>query len=96
MIIEKSMLMSYNLKMLGKGAPVTIDGVGYNQVDYGKMAYLSAKSEITDSEAYVLSSVLLKYSNTQLTSISGDLKETIEHYRKALKEVKVVDFNREE
>lgn len=93
-IISKETLMEYNLIMLGKGAPIEIDNTGYNKVDYSKMAYLSTQSDITDSEAYVLSTVLMKYSKTQLTSIATELKETVEHYQKLVKEVKVVDFTK--
>lgn len=93
-ILSKQELMDTNLIMLGKGAPVDIDGIGYNKVDYSKMAYLSTKSDLTDSEAYVLSSVLLKYTSTQLVHIAAEVKATIAHYQKLVKEVKVVDFNK--
>ena len=93
-ILSKQELMDTNLIMLGKGAPIDIDGIGYNKVDYSKMAYLSTKSDLTDSEAYVLSSVLLKYTTTQLVHIAAEIKATIAHYQKLVKEVKVVDFNR--
>ena len=36
-ILSKQELMDTNLIMLGKGAPVDIDGIGYNKVDYSKM-----------------------------------------------------------
>lgn len=87
--------MSINLRMLGKGAPIDIDGVGYNKVDYAKMAWLSNNTELTDNEAYVLSTVLLKYTNTQLLHKSKEIKETVQHYQRLIKEVKVVDFNRD-
>lgn len=93
-ILSKQELMDTNLIMLGKGAPIDIDGIGYNKVDYSKMAYLSTKSDLTDSEAYVLSSVLLKYTATQLVHIADEVKATINHYQKLVKEVKVVDFNK--
>ena len=86
--------MELNYIMLGKGAPVDIDGVGYNKIDYAKMAYLCGKSNISDNEAYVLSSVLLKYTNTQLSHKADRIKETVQHYQKSIKEVKVIDFNR--
>lgn len=93
-ILTKQEMNNINLAMLGQGAPVDIDGVGYNKVDYGKMAYLSGKTDLTDSEAYVLATVLLKYSNTQLSHMADRIKETIQHYQKLVKEVRVVDFNR--
>lgn len=94
-ILSKNELMSINLRMLGKGAPIDIDGVGYNKVDYAKMAWLSNNTELTDNEAYVLSTVLLKYTNTQLLHKSKEIKETVQHYQRLIKEVKVVDFNRD-
>ena len=51
-VLSKEHLMNLNNVMLGLGAPVEIDGKGYNQVDYGKMYYLSSKSEISDNEAF--------------------------------------------
>lgn len=93
-ILSKIELMDINRRMLGKGAPVDIDGVGYNKIDYAKMVWMSSKSDITDNEAYVLSTVLLKYTNTQLSHKSDDIKETIQHYQKKVKEVRVIDFNR--
>ena len=93
-ILTKQEMNNINLAMLGQGAPVDIDGVGYNKVDYGKMAYLSGKTDLTDNEAYVLATVLLKYSNTQLSHMADRIKETIQHYQKLVKEVRVVDFNR--
>lgn len=94
-ILSKNELMSINLRMLGKGAPIDIDGVGYNKVDYAKMAWLSNNTELTDNEAYVLSTVLLKYTNTQLLHKSKEIKETVQHYQRLIKKVKVVDFNRD-
>ena len=82
-ILSKEELMELNYIMLGKGAPVDIDGVGYNKIDYAKMAYLCGKSNISDNEAYVLSSVLLKYTNTQLSHKADRIKETVQHYQKA-------------
>lgn len=93
-ILSKQELMDTNLTMLGKGAPIDIDGIGYNKVDYSKMFYLSTKSDLTDNEAYVLSSVLLKYTATQLVHIADRIKATISHYQKLVKEIKVVDFNK--
>lgn len=93
-ILTKQELMSLNLNMLGKGAPIDLDGVGYNKIDYSKMVYLSSKTDLTDNEAYVLASVLLKYTKTQLSSKAEEIKETIAHYQKTVKEVKVVDFNK--
>lgn len=95
MKLSKTELMDINLRMLGQGAPVDIDGVGYNKVDYAKMAWLSNQTEITDNEAYVLATVLLKYTGTQLLHKADEIKETVQHYQKLVKAVKVVDFCRE-
>ena len=94
-VLSKEHLMNLNNVMLGLGAPVEIDGKGYNQVDYGKMYYLSSKSEISDNEAFVLASTLWKYTNTQLAQRKDQIKATMDYYQKTVKEVKVIEFNRQ-
>lgn len=94
--LSKKELMDINLRMLGKGAPIELDGVGYNKVDYAKMAWLSNNTDLTDNEAYVLATVLLKYTHTQLLHKADEIKATVQHYQKLIKEVKVVGFNRDE
>ena len=93
-IMTKQELMDINMTMLGKGAPIAVDDIGYNKVDYTKMVYLSTKDTLTDNEAYVLSTALVKYTSTQLVHLADRIKETVAHYQKIVKEVKVVDFNK--
>lgn len=94
-ILTKQEISDINLMMLGQGAPVDIDNTGYNKMDYGTMASLSGKLDLTDNEAYVMATVFQRYSNTQLSHLSDRIKETIQHYQKIVKEVKVVDFSKE-
>lgn len=93
-ILTKQEMNNINLAMLGQGAPVDIDGVGYNKVDYSRMAYLSNKIELTDNEAYVMATVFMNYANTQLSHMADRIKETVQFYQKKVKLVKVVDFSK--
>lgn len=94
-ILSKDELLDLNLTMLGRGAPIEIDGTGYNKFDYSKMAFMASKTDISDNEAFILASVLQKYTKTQLTSYADSIKETIQHYQAQVKNVKVEGFNRE-
>ena len=75
-ILTKETLMELNNRMLGLGAPTEIDNVGYNKIDYVRMYTISTVAELTDFDAYLISTALIKYTNTQLTHLSGDIKET--------------------
>ena len=81
-IMDRNTIKSFNNKMLGLGAPVVIDGQGYNKVDYSKMLDFSNKdfNYLTDRQLWFVAITLGKYKNTQLTEYKDDLEDTIAHY----------------
>ena len=93
-MLEKSKLLEINRAMLGLGAPVVTDGAGYSQAHYPSMSNLAYKDDLTDAEAYRVASVLMNYTKTQLTQYAADIKESLDVYGKAVKELKVVDYDR--
>jgi hypothetical protein len=67
-------LLSFNEMMLGRGMPVTEDGIGYNKADYGACAnyfYGLSHAQLAD-----LAKRLVKYCNTQLGVDKEVMKET--------------------
>ena len=93
-MLEKSKLLEINRAMLGLGAPVVTDGAGYSQAHYPSMSNLAYKDDLTDAEAYRVASVLMNYTKTQLTQYAADIKESLDVYGKAVKELKVIDYDR--
>lgn len=93
-ILTKQEMNNINLAMLGQGAPVDIDGVGYNKYDFAKMESLANK-DLTDYEAYKVATTLLKYSKTQLVNLADKITATIAYYQKTVNEVNVVGFNKD-
>lgn len=84
-ILTKNDLTMYNNAMLGLGAPVTIDGQGYNQPDYAAMVDVNTIS--TYSQAAKACKIMLHYKNTQLANIADDLAESLKHYQAKVVEV---------
>lgn len=95
-ILTREQLSNFNRKMLGLGAPVQIDGQGYNKIDYGNMSDFAQKdvNKLSDRQIWFMAITLGKYKNTQLTQYKIDLEETISHYSEVSKPVvTVVDSN---
>lgn len=84
-VLTKSQLHQFNRKMLGLGAPVVIDGVGYNKFDFGKMADFADHNpdEFTDRQCWFIALTLGHYKNTQLKVHKQDIEETIACYKPA-------------
>lgn len=77
-IFTKEELVGLNERMLGRGAPVQEDGIGYNKADYGACAnYFYG---LTDAQVADLAKRLVKYCKTQLGLEKEDMKATHEHY----------------
>jgi hypothetical protein len=77
-IVSVEDLLKFNEMMLGRGMPVTEDGVGYNKADYGACAnYFYG---LSDAQVADLAKRLVKYSNTQLNVDKKIMKDTYEHY----------------
>ena len=87
-VLTKSQVHQFNRKMLGLGAPVVIDGVGYNKFDFGKMADFAEcnPEQLTDKQTWYIALTLGHYKNTQLTEYKSDIEETIAYYKPADKQ----------
>ena len=79
-VLTKTQIARINDKMLGLGAPVQIDGVGYNKVDYNRMFPLGGMTGLTDGQATAVCSALKRYKNTQLKEFAQDIEESFEFY----------------
>lgn len=97
-LMTRDVLKDMNNRMLGLGAPVEIDGQGYNKLDYTNMLGFSNKdfSTLTDRQMWFVAVTLGNYKNTQLSEYKADLEETIIHYANAAaaknkSQVKVVE-----
>lgn len=77
-IFSKEELVQFNEVMLGRGMPVTEDGVGYNKADYGACA--TYYYGLSDAQYADLAKRLVKYTNTQLHVDRSKMKDTAEHY----------------
>lgn len=82
-ILTKSQIQQFNRKMLGLGAPVVIDGVGYNKFDFSKMADFAERdfNELTNRQIWFVTLTLGHYKNTQLKAHKQDIEETISYYK---------------
>lgn len=86
-ILTRNQLKQINRKMLGLGAPVVIDGKGYNKLDYNKMFDFAERDyeKLTDRQVWYISVTLGRYKNTQLQEYKLDIEETIDYYKNAPK-----------
>ena len=91
--LSKSELIELNDLMLGRGAPIERDNIGYSSYDYSKVFHLSSETQLTNYEAYKLASVLMRYTKTQLVSYRDKIKSTVDFYQNLFKSVKVRQFN---
>ncbi|HOO11514.1 MAG TPA: strawberry notch family protein [Bacillota bacterium] len=67
--ITEDVLLSLNEKMLGLGAPIERDDVGYNKIDHDFAMQLydqAMKKELTKAQFAALANMLAKYGKTQL------------------------------
>ena len=89
MMLNKDKLQELNRYMVGLGAPIEKDGVGYNKPDYIHMEGLARYTgTIDDSMAYTIAEYLSHYKNTQLSEIANDIDETVDHYKELVGSVK--------
>lgn len=81
-ILNRTQINEFNRTMLGLGAPVVIDGQGYNKYDYSVMCDFAERdfNALTERQVWFVVKTLGKYKNTQLTSYKSDLEETITYY----------------
>lgn len=105
MKLEVKKLQEINATMLGLGAPVQIDGQGYNKMHFGIMRELYfAGEKLTLNQQSAMIRVMMNYSNTQLIGYADDLKDTLtwiesekvkEDQSQKHPKVKVVSFDSE-
>lgn len=80
MTLTRKEVQEINYSMLGLGAPVEDDSMGYNQVHFGfmqQMAGISPES-ISDKQFATMVKFLLVYKNTQLKAYANDLMDTLD------------------
>lgn len=87
-------LHNLNKRMLNLGAPVDVDGVGYNKIDFDRMLMLADKSpdSYTEFDAYRICDCLSTYKNTQLKSYADRIDETLEALYSSIKQLNIVKF----
>lgn len=77
-------LKELNELMLGRGAPVEQDGIGYNKPDYSVCQYYYAG--LSNGQLFDLASRLVKYCDTQLNLCSTKMSETAHYFKKLAKD----------
>lgn len=93
MILDRNKLQELNRYMLGLGAPVERDNVGYNKPDFGLMEGLARFiPSLDDKMAYAVAERLSHYKTTQLSDMKEDLEETVNYYRELTKMDKPVNY----
>lgn len=80
MILSAEKLLSIGKSMMGLGAPIERDNVGFNRIDFSKMRFLEYADELTPKQCLLVVSALRKYKKTQLVSLADDIEETYQHY----------------
>lgn len=83
-MLTKSQIQDLNRTMLGLGAPVERDGIGYNKPDFSLMEGLGYLPELDDVEAYAVIEALDGYKNTQLKGFKDEIEESLAYYQKTL------------
>lgn len=82
-MLERRLLEDVNGVMLGRGAPLERDNIGYNVPDYNKLS--SIWNGATNNDLYEIASRLLKYYDTQLAEFvdfnKEELIQSIDHYK---------------
>lgn len=93
MVLEKDYLQDLNRYMLGLGAPVERDGIGYSKPDFGLMEGVGRfLPELSDDMAYAVAERLSHYKNTQLGEYADDLDETVAYYKELTRKDDPVSF----
>lgn len=83
-LFTKEELMIMNEKMLGRGAPVEEDGIGYNKGDYGACVHYFYG--LSNAQFADLAKRLVKYCNTQLILDKEDMQATHKHFEELAEE----------
>lgn len=83
-LLSNEEIVALNSTMLGLGAPIDRDDMGYNKPDYCRMIGLGYVPILTDLQAYAVLDTLNRYKNTQLTDERERIEYTFEHYKSIL------------
>lgn len=88
-MLTTTQIQDLNRLMLGLGAPIQKDDVGYNSPDFCRMEDIGMlRVDLTTGEAYEVLRTLQHYKKTQLSDYCEDLEETLAEYEKAEKTAK--------
>lgn len=89
-MLTTTQIQNINVSMLGLGAPIERDGVGYNKPDFMNMeSYGLLNTELSFAESYVVLMALSHYKNSQLKDIKTEIEETITHFEDEIKQMGV-------
>lgn len=92
-MLSKEHLQQLNRYMLGLGAPVERDDVGYSKPDYALMEGIGRfNKEISDEMAYAIADRLAHYKNTQLKYLAEGIEKTVDYYKELLNKEKAPKF----
>lgn len=94
MKLSNTELYNLNRRMLNLGAPIDIDGVGYNKIDFGRMIPLADKApeSYTEFDMYRICDCLFNYKNTQLKDYADRIVETRDALYDTIKQLVIVKF----
>jgi len=84
-MLTTTQIQDINRTMLGLGAPVEKDGVGYNKPDFSLMEGIGYLSNLDEIEALTVIETLNDYKNTQLRHYKDEIEETLKYYQDMLK-----------
>ncbi len=95
-MLTVEMIMRLNAMMIGRGAPIERDNIGYNRPDFVKMYDLGMLvTAYTPEECYVTLEVLRKYRKTQLAEYADDIEETFASLKEHMEDEYLSDWDRE-
>lgn len=87
MVLDGNEIHRLNVMMLGLGAPIERDGIGYNKPDWSAMRFLAHYMGLYDDKMCLDAlGTLGHYTNTQLGSYAADIKESAAYYKEKLEE----------
>ena len=87
-MLSASEIQQLNELMVGRGAPIERDNIGYNKPDFDKMYMLGMLNvEYDIIECYVVLDVLKKYRKTQLSEYADEIVESLEYYQEKVDEL---------
>ncbi len=93
MVLSKEKLQELNRYMLGLGAPIERDNIGYSRPDFGLMEGLGRFVDALDDDmAFAVAERLNHYKNTQLEDMADDLEDTCKHYSELLSKKTPMNF----